>query len=72
MPAVYDPLAAPRRPVCCFLHGDDPARPCGQPARFTVYSPPFGLEDYTEACGDHVEALKCTPADTVERLTSPS
>jgi hypothetical protein len=37
-----------------------------------VSTPPFHYDDYTEACGDHVEDLKSSDADVVERITSPS
>ncbi len=67
-PTVAMPRADLSPRLCCFLHGNDIDRRCPQPARFYVYSPPWTYDDYTEACGDHVEDLKCTAADVVERI----
>lgn len=67
---VVEMSRADRRPrLCCFRHrDDDPDSRCQNPALFYVYSPPWTFDDYTEACGDHVEHLKSTSSDTVEPI----
>jgi hypothetical protein len=69
MSAPSSSLAPPaRRPHCCHLDDGDISRGCPQPARFTVYSPPFTVDDYTQLCGDHVADHK-RPGDLVERIS---
>lgn len=52
---------------CCYL---DPVtgKVCEQQPRFDVRSPDSMYDDYSHACGDHVEDLKSTDQDVVTKL----
>ena len=54
------------KPFCCFIDAD--GKPCLQPPKFEVFSPPFTYDDYTHACPDHVEDLKSRDDDVVRPL----
>jgi hypothetical protein len=52
---------------CCYSMPDGSR--CPQPARWEIWTPPRSPDDFTHACGDHVEAMKSAHEDVVEPLT---